>query len=419
MRVIFVNRYFYPDFSATSQMLSDLAFDLAADGCDVTVLTSKQIYDAPRARLAARESLDGVRVLRLATTRFGRGGAAGRLLDYLSFHLAVAWMLMVVARRGDIVVAKTDPPLLSITAALVTRLRGAVLVNWLQDLFPEVAHAAAVNSRFVGGLLRALLRWRNRSLRLAACNVAVGRLMARHLAAQGIADECIRVIENWCDGARVRPIARDQNRLRAEWGLGQSFVVGYSGNLGVVHEFDTMLEAAEQLKARGDIVFLFIGAGARRAALEEQAAARGLSNVKFRPYQHRKRLAESLSVADAHLVCLRDAMEGLVVPSKFYGVIAAGRPCLFVGNPQGEIPTLLRDLGCGHSVAPGDAVRLAHLITELADEPGLARAMGAEGRRAFEERFERAMATKRWVEVLQDALRSRVADERSAADLPS
>lgn len=419
MQIVFVNRYFHPDFSATSQMLSDLAFSLAAGGFSVTVVTSRQIYDAPEARLPAVEQVKGVNVYRVRTTTFGRERASGRLLDYLSFHFAAAFRLARLLRGGDIVVAKTDPPLLSVSAALVARLRGAQLVNWLQDLFPEVLGAAAPASRFSQWLLGALQGLRNRSLHAAARNVTVGRLMARRLVQQGIPLQSIDVIENWCDGRAVYPLARAHNALREEWGLSRPLVVGYSGNFGVAHDFDTILEAATSLGKRRDVAFLFVGAGSRLASLQERVRERGLTNVLFKPYQPRERLAESLSVPDVHLVCLRAEMEGLVVPSKFYGVLAAGRPCLFIGDPHGEIASAIRELDCGFALPAGDAQELARVVGTLADDRSLLQATGAAARRAFDERFDRSIAAARWTEVLRRVIRAHVPRERPAPETAS
>jgi len=143
-KLIFVNRFFFPDHSATSQMVSDLAFALAAAGFDVQVVTSRLRYDDPAAELPGREAIAGVQVHRVRTTRFGRHLLPGRALDYLTFYLSAAWRLFRLLRRGDVVVAKTDPPLISVPVGWVAGLRGARLVNWLQDLFPEVAAALGI-----------------------------------------------------------------------------------------------------------------------------------------------------------------------------------------------------------------------------------------------------------------------------------
>ena len=352
-KILFVNRFFYPDNSATSQLLADLTFDLASEGEAVEVVTSRLRYDGPGTEPLTDEMVQGVHVHRVWSSRFGRTHLLGRALDYFTFYVAAMWMLWRQVNRNTVVVAKTDPPLLSLIVAPVVRWRGATLVNWLQDLFPEVA--AALGVRWVRGPALSLLRRaRNASLRAARTNVVLGRRMEARVLAQGVPAAQVRIIPNWADGEAVQPLAREANPLRATWALQGQFVVGYSGNLGRAHEFETFLEAADALTERREVVFLFIGGGAQRAAVEHAARQRGLANVLFRPYQPRTRLSESLGVADVHLVSLNPALEGLIVPSKFYGIAAAGRPTLFVGDVDGEIPQVLRDAECGYAVASGE-----------------------------------------------------------------
>lgn len=400
VKTIFLNRYFHPDISATSQMLSDLAFHLAAEGVAVHVITSRQRYDDPGAQLPAHETLRGVTVHRVWTSRFGRGHLGGRALDYLSFYVSASLALAGLARRGDVVVAKTDPPLISVPAAFVARLRGAVLANWLQDVFPEVAERMGV--RLARGPAGALIRrLRNYSLRSATVNVALGERMARAVRAlAGLEQARVAVIHNWADGDAIRPLARAGNPLRAAWGLEDKFVLVYSGNMGRAHEFATMLDAAEELKARAQIVFLFIGGGHFRAWIEAEARRRGLANVRFQPYQPRERLAQSLGVADAHLTCLLPAMEGLIVPSKLYAILASGRPTLHVGDPDGEVAGLLQASNAGRSVRSGDAAALAANIEELAADSATCDALGRNARAAFDAHYAQHIAFAHWGRLL-------------------
>jgi colanic acid biosynthesis glycosyl transferase WcaI len=221
--LIFVNRFFHPDHSATSQMLSDLAFALAKEGRSVHVVTSRLRYDAPEARLPARETIGGVEIHRVPTTGFGRSRLILRALDYATFCLCAARALRALARQGDIVIAKTDPPMLSMVVAPIARLRDADQVNWLQDVFPEVATAlGAGRSRLSGAIFRGLRQVRDRSLRRARANVVLGRHMAEHVGRLGVADNRIRLIPNWADGTLLRPLAHDRNPLRTLWGLGDA-----------------------------------------------------------------------------------------------------------------------------------------------------------------------------------------------------
>ena len=237
-RVFFLNRYFFPDHSATSQILSQLAFHLAESGRDIHVITSQQIYDNPGARLPAHEVVRGVTIHRVSGTQFGRSALLGRAIDYLAFYVGARRALIAMANRGDIIVPMTDPPLLSIVGMHAARRRGAHLVNWLQDIYPEVAIELGVP--LIKGPVAGLLSYlRNASLNAADANVVVGERMAEKLRTFGVASDRVHVIPNWCDDEQIMPVAAGENPLRSKWQLDDKFVVGYSGNLGRAHEFDT------------------------------------------------------------------------------------------------------------------------------------------------------------------------------------
>jgi colanic acid biosynthesis glycosyl transferase WcaI len=398
VKIVFLNRYFHPDHSATSQMLSDLAFHFAGRGQAVHVVTSRQRYDDPAAALPARASVRGVVVHRVWTTQFGRARLAGRALDYFSFYLSAGLRLACLVHRADVVVAKTDPPLISVPAALVARLRGARLVNWLQDVFPETAERLGV--RFAQGPLGALVRGlRTLSLRAAAVNVVLGERM--RAVVEGLAPGTAVVIHNWADAAAVRPVDPKSNPLRDAWRLAGKFVVGYSGNMGRAHDLESVLGACELLRDEAGIVLLFIGAGSQRVWLEGEVKARGLTNTVFRPYQPRDALAASLSAADVHLVSLRPRLEGLIVPSKFYGIAAAGRPVIFIGEREGEIARLVAAAGCGTTVPTGDAAALAAAIRALRGDPARVATMGKAARHLLETRFDLRLAMARWEALLE------------------
>jgi glycosyltransferase involved in cell wall biosynthesis len=370
--VVFVNRFFHPDHSATSQMLSDLAFHLAERGWRVEVVTSQQRYDDASAHLPARETVRGVAVTRMWSSSFGRSFLPGRAVDYATFYASAFIALLRRANRDTTIVALTDPPLISVIAALAAILRGATLVNWTQDLFPEVAEALGMRS------LRVLRGIRNWSLRRASTNVALGDLMATRLPRAA-------VIHNWAD-ASLHPIEQRHDR----------FVAGYSGNLGRAHDASTMLAAMRALRDDSTIEFLVTGGGAQLDVIRNEA----FPNVRFAGYAPLEKLSESLSAADAHLVTLQPALEGLVVPSKFYGVLAIARPVLFVGSPDGELARIIREHDCGIVIEAGDGAGLARCIRELAQSPERARAMGRRGRLLYDAMFAPSIAMAAWEKIL-------------------
>jgi len=383
MRLLLINRYFHPDHSATSQMAADLAFFLAGRGHDVVAITSRQRYDDPRERLAKRERAGGVDIVRVATTRFGRGFLPGRAVDYATFYLSALAALLRHARRGDVVVALTDPPLISVIAALAAKLRGAKLVNWTQDLFPEVATALGLR------VPRILTRVRDWSLRRAAQNVAIGAAMAERIRAVG-ARAVVR--HNWA-GAALHPVDRHDS----------DFVVAYSGNLGRAHDAGAIAGAMQRLANDARIRFVITGGGAR---LDEVKRAAG-ANVRFAPYQPRESLSESLSAGDVHLVSLRPEVEGLIVPSKFYGILAVARPLLYIGARDGELARLIVEHDCGFVVDAGDGESLALRIVELANDRARAAAMGRRGRALYESRFAPSIALADWERLLLEVTHGR------------
>lgn len=404
MKLIFVNRYSYPDHSATAQLLSSLALALVERGWDVHVVSSRQLYDVAGASLPPTEVFHGIKIDRVWTSRFGRARLLGRMMDYLTFYGSAAWRLWRLARSRDIIVSKSDPPMLSVVAAGVAKMRSAMLINWVQDLFPEVAQALEV--RGINGVAARILQdVRNKSLRFASTNVVLGERMREKVKDTGVTPVRISIVPNWECGRVVRPIAKNDNRLRREWELNDKFVVGYSGNMGRAHEFDTILDAARLLNGNDDVVFVWIGNGAQRPWLEQQALRWGLTNFLFKPYQPRDRLFESLSLPDVHLISLRPALEGLIVPSKIYGIVAAGRPAIFIGEAGGEIAMLLRKHHCGYNIRPGDSEGLLACICALSANSEMCRLMGARARQIFEANYDEQEAFNRWEKVLQQVAR--------------
>lgn len=424
LRLFFVNRYFHPDHSATSQLLSDLVFALAKRGHRITVVTSRLGYEDPLARYPKRESVSGVDIVRVPTTRFGRAGLAGRAIDYITFYLATAWTLLLKVRRGDAIIAKTDPPLLGLVTMPMARLRGAHQVNWLQDIFPEVAIEVGVGKALPWRILfSALRRWRDRVLRNAVFNVVIGERMAEVVRRTGVPSERIRVIPNWADGKVVRPVPAEANGLRKAWGLDDAFIVGYSGNLGRAHDIATMIEAMaltetasaghvgtlrmavgarpiQQPPPPKPIAWLFVGGGAKMGVLRDEVHRSHYNRVQFHPYRPRAELAESLSVPDVHLITLNPELEGLIVPSKYYGIAAAERPAIFIGDPDGEIGRILTRTQTGFVVAPGDGEGLARIILSLARDPQLTLEYGRRARAHLERTHDLPFALAAWEDVI-------------------
>jgi glycosyltransferase involved in cell wall biosynthesis len=392
--VIFFNRFFFPDTSATSQMLSDLAFHLASCGHNVQVVTSRTGDREP-----SESVVRGVTIHRVATALTGPHSLFERALAYLAYWRGARSAARRLVRAGDVVVVKTDPPLLSAIVGPLAKRLGAKVVVWLQDVFPETANEYGVPG--AGGPIGALLRRvRDQSLASADHVVAISDRMAQRVARLPcVRSEHLSVIHNWADSTIV-PIDPTSSESRRRWQLADKFVVGYSGNLGRVHEFDTMLRAAKTLETDRDIRFLIVGRGPRWAEVQSRAKRENLRNVRLEPYQERDALTQTLGASDVHLSVLRPEYEGLVHPSKLYGIMAAGRPTIFIGDPKGETAAILAGTGAGVTVATGDVGGLVQAIRSLRDRPEERQKMGARARKALEERYSTRQAVARWEALL-------------------
>lgn len=366
LRVLFLNRVHPPDEGATGQLLEQLAGGLAAGGMEVVVLAagSGDSGEAP----------GRARVVRARVLAFSRASLPRRALSYLSVYPSLflrAWRLP----RADVVVTLTDPPLLAVLGPLLRWRHGGRLVHWAQDLYPEVAGELGVLRS--GGLPARLLRWLSTwALRRHDSVIAVGRCMRQRLEARGLPGESIDVIPNWAVQAAGAPPADAIAAFRAEHGLGGRRVVMYSGNFGLAHPFEPVVEAARILEQRQPrVLFLFVGGGSRLQWLKDRAA--GLSNVRFLPFQPVERLAASLGAADLHLASMHESACGLVVPSKVYGILAAGRPCVFIGPKTSEAARLIEENRCGEVVSPPDPAVLADVLQRWSDPARLAQGQAA------------------------------------------
>jgi glycosyltransferase involved in cell wall biosynthesis len=355
--ILFINRVYPPASGATGEMLRDIAEALATRGWEVSVLTTGQTGEP---KMVARR---GVCIHR-AGAALSRRSVILRAASYL---VMIPWLLAraLLLPRTDFVVTMTDPPMLAALGPMVGFFKRNKVIHWAQDLYPEVAEELGVLPK--GKPLGALLRWiSSQSLRCCDAVVSIGRCMTSHLVQRGVSYARIFNIPNWAPP--VTPIDHKNNPFRREHHLEGDFVVVYSGNMGLAHDFDAVLKAAEILEDR-HIIFLLIGDGPRRSEVQRAAAAKGLRNVRFLPSQPIAKLSQSLSAGDAHLVTMRPNLCGLVVPSKVYGVLAAGRPCLFIGPPDSEAARFISEQDAGLVIDPAKPSDLAGILLDWASDP--------------------------------------------------
>jgi glycosyltransferase involved in cell wall biosynthesis len=399
MRICLLNQFYAPDTAATAQLLTDLGEHLARRGHEVHVVCSRRTYDGTDVVLKRRERLAGVRVHRVRATGFGRRNLVGRLADYASFYLGAAATCLTLPRM-EVCIALTTPPFVGLIGAAMKSLRGTRLVLWTMDLYPDIAIAmGAVRAKTP--LARWLARTARALYRRSDAIVALGESMADRIRNAGACARNVHVVENWVPQDAVFPKPVRESAFRHELGLDDAFVVMYSGNLGVAHEFDTLLEAARALAPRAQ--FVFVGGGKRRTEVERRAAELALTNVHFADYRPLDALSDSLAAADVLVATMRPDAGGMVVPSKVYGMLAAGRPSVFVGDEQSETSRLLLDHDVGWVVPPGRGERLAELLAGLAADAAGRRAAGHRARALYDARFGRERSCNRITHIIESS----------------
>jgi len=376
MHVCFFNRSYWPDVSATGQLLTELAEDLVRlHGWDVTVMAGYPLRSD--ASLPPSEWRNGVHIVRAAGSTLDPQRFVGRATNYVSYFASAAVKGCVIS-KPDVVVALTDPPIIGL-AALATAARArAPFVFLCEDIFPEVA---ALLEDFHSDVVDAALTRVNRFLvRKATRIVALGDTMKRRLVdGKGADPSKVSVIHNWADCRSVAPGPRD-NPFARQHGLVDRFVVLHAGNIGLSQDLEIVLHAAEQLRDRPDVVFVFVGDGAKKKDLQDMAACRDLRNVLFLPFQPRELMDQSYATADASLVSLKRGLAGVIVPSKVYNILASGRPCIAAVEHDCEVADIIHRHDCGLVVAPGDASALRARILELTADRERAVSMGMRAR---------------------------------------
>jgi glycosyltransferase involved in cell wall biosynthesis len=414
--VLFINRSYWPDVEATGQLLSELCEDLA-DEFDVTVVCgrARRVVDEVPHGAESLRSRNRVQIRRVRHTQFDKASFIGRLANMLTFQLAATWSA-ITAPRPDIVVVETDPPFLCLLGQLLQFVRRARLVCYLQDIYPDIAVALG---KLKAGPMASVLRWTFfRVYRQSDAVIVLSRDMRDLLFDGGVPANTIRIVPNWIDTSAVCPI-KQNNRFRHAHDLEDKLVVMYSGNMGMSQNLAQIMEAAELLRGRTDIVFTMIGDGADRRNLERIAAEKRLENVRFLDYQPKAELAISLSAADIHLVTLQPHIRQLLMPSKFYGALASGTSVVAITSDESELAEAVQEHDLGRVVSDGTARTLADVIAAMADNPNELAAQGERAREYALDNCTRQSSVDRVRSLLRQLLANRCGEEIEAELLPA
>ncbi len=403
MRMLFINQFFWPDSSATSQQLTDLVIALAARGEEIEVLCGDSGGYAAAAGSVAPRAV----VHRVKAAPFTRG-KLGRVFSYLSFY-ASAFARGLTLRRPDVVVSMTTPPLISLLGTCIQLLRGSRHYIWEQDVYPDIAVDLAHIRK--GGLLHRITgALADLSRRRADGIIVLGECMRDRLISRGVPADKMFVAEHWANSASITPMPRPGNP--------QELVLLYSGNLGLAHDLETLLSTMLALKDDARFRFLFVGTGGRRKALTDFIETHTIHTVEMRPFVPRDKLSEGLAAGDIGLVTQQESACGSVVPSKVYGILAAGRPLLFIGPASATPARIIRRHGCGWHFEVGDTQGVTRMLQQLVEDRSLVKEAGQRARQALLEFYDLPQSVDRIGDIL-GAAPTTGQQTRKGADLTS
>jgi colanic acid biosynthesis glycosyl transferase WcaI len=399
VRVFVFHQHYWPESAATAQILSDVCEDLALNGCEVTVFCGQPSYHVRQHAqpLPVHEVHRGVQIHRVWCYAPRKRSIPKRLLQYTSYF-ATSLAAAVARRPPDVCFVMSTPPLLlGLSGALMKALRGVPFIYSVQDIYPDVAIHLGVIKK--GRPTTAMIEtFANACYRSAAALVTLSDGMAERLIAKGVAPEKVHVISNWADTIAITPQPRDNPFARTN-ALAEGFVAQYSGNLGLTQGLDCLIDAAELLKDL-PLQIALVGDGNARDALQQAVSSRRLRNVRFFPPQRREHLAQVLSSCDLGLVTMKRGVSRDLVPSKLYGIMAAGRPVVAAVEADSEVARVIGMSKCGWVTEPESATALAATIREAFQSAQQRQQFGECGRLASVNTYSRRISTRKYAALI-------------------
>ncbi len=390
-----------PDPTSVGQHMHDAAAEMVRRGWRVVVLAAASGYEDSSRRYARREEIDGVDVRRFPWSSFGKASILRRLAGGTLFLLQATLHALFLGKVERILVS-TSPPMCAIAGIALGAVKRAPLKFWAMDINPDQLIAVGKirerswPARIFDGINRAILR-------RASDVIALDRFMRERLERKTAISGNTAILPPWPHIDQLdAALPHAQNPFRDKHGLGGKFVVMYSGNLSPTHPVTTILEAAQRLAARPELLFLFVGGGLGKQEIERFVEQNHSTNIRLLPYQPLADLHHSLSAADVHLVSMGNEMVGVVHPCKIYGAMAVGRPILLVGPRPCHVSEILDAYDIGWQIEHGDVDQaLARLEQILATEPGVLEEKGRRAQRAVAERFSKQALCGELCDVLE------------------
>lgn len=410
--VLILSLLFPPDRVSTAHIVGDLAADLVSAGHRVTVVTTTPHYNpdptAPQVLrrwlgpVVQRSDWHGTPVYHCVMPTKS-AGALHRVSSWLLFHVLSTIIGAACIRHVDLIFTPSPPLSIGLSAWLLSLVHRAPFVYNVQEIYPDIA--VKLGRIREGAVLRALRRLERFVYRMATALTVIGPSFKQQLCAKGVPPQKVHVIPNFVDVETHQPLPKD-NPFSRQLGIESVFVVSYAGNMGPAQGIDTLLEACVRLQDEVGLRFLFAGEGTRRAHLNAQIAALGLTNCLSLPYQDPALMPQLYAASDVSLVPLAPETGFDAIPSKVYRIMACGRAVIAMAELQSDLAALVNDSGGGWVVRPGDAEALASVIRDAVRHPEATRIRGARGREHVMTRYTRSNVTSEYEALFDQLMKS-------------
>lgn len=358
---------FYPDTVATAQVLWDLADYISSKGDDVTVITSKYSYEDKQKSYPKRETVNGIRIIRIGQSKLGKSNSVFRIIDFFTFNVSIfARLLTINPNEYDLILGTTVPPFLAFIGIVISKLKKIPFSYYVMDLQPELSIASGlIKSKSI--ISRILTLFGNFSIRKSDLIISLDSFMTQYLCERGAKIENIITVPIWPLMEEKYVGGRLENPYRIKNDFGDKIVCMYSGNHAYVHPLDTILNTAKFLSNDDRFLFVFVGGGVRKKDVTSFVKENNLKNVRQLSFEPRNVIHESLGSADIQIVILGNGMVGYTHPNKIYGALFVGKPVLYIGPQKSHITEILSGLPgnliCNH----GEVEILSSKLLEFAD----------------------------------------------------
>jgi colanic acid biosynthesis glycosyl transferase WcaI len=397
MKILVLNMYYPPDTSATAKMAATVVKALSAHHA-VTVLCGRPSYDPTERRpwrLWQTESAGNLRMIRVGSTTYPRFAMKRRVFNYLTYvALAIPRAMFI---RCDVVVAMTDPPFEGIVGALVSMLKRRPYVYNIRDLYPDMAVGGAIiPPRLLARIWEKLHRW---ALRRATRVIVLGGDMRDRIIAKGVSAERVEIVRDGADiPAKDSPQWQIDEEVVRTIRANDRFVLLHAGNLGFYGAWETLVRSACELQKDG-AALVFVGDGAQRERI--QVLANGAKNVRFLPFFPTSKIPSVLAAADAHVITVKRGLEGVVVPSKMYGILAAGKAIVAVAPKETDAVSLGSEFGFAVSADPDKPEDVVAIVRSLVRSPQRLRDMELRAL-AIAPDYDRVNQLQKFVQIIEE-----------------